>query len=237
MMKAMLASSSKTWLEEVQADSPIGLWLMQETTGTTLTATTGPNGTYQSYGITYAAAGPGKLALPNAASFAGTSGVGASVGIDLSALSVVTLEFWLKTVGADNGMLLEYSPFSNSYDSFQIFRAGTTLYQIMVKASAGSSQQRGITATYPTAGPWYHIMMTMDRKSPYPNGFYVNGVAQSSTPYSFGTAPTDSNFSNQTMYVMSRGMSSLAQSGSMAGLAVYPSILSAARIAAHFAGA
>jgi len=57
MMKAMLASSSKTWLEEVQADSPIALWLMQEASGTTLTATVGNNGSYSASGITYQAAG------------------------------------------------------------------------------------------------------------------------------------------------------------------------------------
>lgn len=243
MMKAMLASSSKTWLEEVQADSPIALWLMQEASGTTMTATVGPAGAYSASGITYQAAGPGKAALPAAAQFSGT-GSGASVPwLDLSTLAprLLTVCWWMywNAFANNDAIALEFTANAGS--------GGTGFYitpnsgyplsgRFAASIIAGSpSLTRGEGFTRPSAAAWHHYAVTFDRNTPSV-GLYIDGVAQTSGA---SNAPgwTANDFPNHWLFFMCRNNSLLRGAGRMAGVSLHPSILSAARIAAHFAGA
>lgn len=242
MMKAMLASSSKTWLDEVQADSPIALWLMQEASGTTMTATVGTAGAYSASGITYQAAGPGKAALPAAAQFSGT-GSGASALVNLSTLAprLLTVCWWMywNAFANNDAIALEFTANSGS--------GGTGFYidpnsgyplsgRFAASIIAGSpSLTRGEGFTRPSAAAWHHYAVTFDRNTPAV-GLYIDSVAQTSGA---SNAPgwTANDFPLNSLFFMCRNLSNLRGAGRMAGVSLHPSILSAARIAAHFAGA
>jgi len=242
MMKAMLASSSKTWLEEVQADSPIALWLMQEASGTTMTATVGTAGAYSASGITYQAAGPGKAALPAAAQFSGT-GSGASALVNLSTLAprLLTVCWWMYWNAFANNDAVAFEFTGNAG------LGGTGFYidpnsgwplsgRFAASIIAGSpTLTRGEGFTRPSAAAWHHYAVTFDRNTPAV-GLYIDSVAQTSGA---SNAPgwTASDFANSSLFFMCRNLSNLRGAGRMAGVSLHPSILSAARIAAHFAGA
>lgn len=233
MLKAMLATG-RSWLDEVKADSPLGLWLLQDASGTSMAATIGSAGTYSSSGISYQAGGPGKLALPYAADFGGTKG--ASVPVNLSGGTVATIECFLKVASwpATDGILFEYSSNYNSFDGLIIYTNATTWNQ---NVCSTGGEYRGITATAPGAGVWRHVVLTYDRVTPWPTNIYVDGVAQSAPPFTQNGAVSGAFSNAAVLYVMARALTSFPRAGQMAGLAVYGSTLSAARVAAHFAGA
>ena len=62
------------------------------------------------------------------------------------------------------------------------------------------------------------------------------GVLKSGTLATSGSWP-GSDFSNSSLFLMSRGASTLFAAGRMCGVSVHHSILSGERIAAHYAGA
>ena len=64
----------------------------------------------------------------------------------------------------------------------------------------------------------------------------VDGVLKSGTLATSGSWP-GSDFSNSSLFLMSRGASTLFAAGRMCGVSVHHSILSGERIAAHYAGA
>lgn len=242
MMKAMLASSSKTWLDEVQADSPIALWLMQEASGPTMTATVGPAGAYSASGITYQAAGPGKAALPAAAQFSGT-GSGASALVNLSTLAprLLTVCWWMywNAFANNDALAMEFTGNAGTMGTgFYIDpNSGWPLSdRFAASIIAGSaSLTRGEGFTRPSAAAWHHYAVTFDRNTPAV-GLYIDSVAQTSGA---SNAPgwTANDFPHAELFFMCRGLSYLRGAGRMAGVSLHPSILSAARIAAHFAGA
>ncbi len=242
MMKAMLASSSKTWLDEVQADSPIALWLMQEASGTTMTATVGTAGAYSASGITYQAAGPGKAALPAAAQFSGT-GSGASAAVNLSSLAprLLTVCWWMywNAFANNDAMALEFTANAGGGTNRGFYidpNSDVPLIGTMAITSgdgAGFRWSEGFAR--PSAAAWHHYAATLDRNTP-DVGLYIDGIAI--TPSLVIPAVwTASDFANDSLFFMCRNLSNLRGAGRMAGVSLHPSILSAARIAAHFAGA
>lgn len=238
MIKSLLTprGGPPTWLDEVQADSPIGLWLLQETSGTTLTATTGNNGSYSASDITYAAAGPGKLAIPKAAQFGGTSS-SASIPVNMSGIGrLATVCFWLywDAFGSGSKFAVEFTAsLDANVGSFAVLPDSTVGGSTFCGLIRGTAGYYGKFATKPSAAAWHHVAMTMDRTTPGVT-LYIDGSAVGST---FSTGGGGDNFANSTLYLMSRAGSAFRGAGRMAGLSIHPSILSAARIAAHIAGA
>jgi hypothetical protein len=245
MMKAMLASSSKTWLEEVQADSPIALWLMQEASGTTMTATVGPAGAYSASGITYQAAGPGKAALPAAAQFSGTkSGASALVNLSTLAPRLLTVCWWMywNTFANNDALAMEYTSNAGLGTSRGFYinpNSGVPLNGTMALMNSDGDGVGfpGRTEGFarPSAAAWHHYAATFDRNTP-DVGLYIDGIAITPSPV-LTSAWTASDFAYDRLYFMCRNLSNLRAAGRMAGVSLHPSILSAARIAAHFAGA
>lgn len=242
MMKAMLASSSRTWLDEVQADSPIALWLMQEASGTTMTATVGPAGAYSASGITYQAAGPGKAALPAAAQFSGT-GSGASAAVNLSSLAprLLTVCWWMywNAFANNDALALEFTANAGLGTNRGFYidpNSGAPLNGTMALLNGdGAGFYRAEGFARPSAAAWHHYAATFDRNTP-DVGLYIDGIAITPSPV-LTPGWTASDFANASLYFMCRNLSNLRGAGRMAGVSLHPSILSAARIAAHFAGA
>lgn len=238
-LKALLAAGSqRTWLDEVQADSPVALWLMQEASGTTLSATTGSSGTISGSGMTYHAAGPGKLALPYALQFSGT-GSHAYAAHNFGTARKLSVCFWLwwDSYTNNDNMAMEYTNNSNAASAFVIDpnESSSGKFRAWHTSSTGSGY-RGTGITRPSAAAWHHYAFTFDRDDASSALLYVDGAVQSGTAFTSGTwTPTD--LANSTLYFMSRGASSLRGAGRMCGVSLHTSILSATRIAAHYAGA
>lgn len=227
---------SATWLSEVQADSPAGLWLMQEASGTTMTATTGNDGTYTASGRTPQTAGPGKAALPYAMGFNGSSGA-ASVTHNFGSNRQVTFCCWTwwDTLTGNDDLMLEYAPPTSAGVMVNPNGSGGTFDVVEFN---GTSSDRGwrYSRSITTAAAWHHYAFTFDRGSSWQVKVYVDGVLKSGTLATSGSWP-GSDFSNSSLFLMSRGASTLFAAGRMCGVSVHHSILSGERIAAHYAGA
>lgn len=228
---ALIAPKVPTYGAVVAALSPIAYWPMQETSGTTMTAVTGTNGTYNGPVLT---AGVGPVAsLPNAPIFDGVNDY-ASAALNLSAYSTVSVAFWLwwDSYGTGDDLALEHTANANNADAFQIDPDDP--YSVFVIGQTGTSGgYRQGQITRPSAAAWHHYRFVFRRDGNLPK-CTVDGVVQTvGNRFSRGTV--SGTFTNSTLYVMSRAGASLFGDGRMVGLAVFPGEVSdadAARLAA-----
>lgn len=228
---ALIAPKVPTYGAVVAALSPIAYWPMQETSGTTMTAVTGTNGTYNGPVLT---AGVGPVAsLPNAPIFDGVNDY-ASAALDLSAYSTVSVAFWLwwDSYGTGDDLALEHTANANYVNAFQIDPDDP--YNVFVIGQTGTSVgYRHGQITRPSAAAWHHYRFVLRRDGNLPK-CTVDGVVQTvGNRFSYGTV--SGTFTNSTLYVMSRAGASLFGDGRMVGLAVFPGEVSdadAARLAA-----
>lgn len=242
MMKTMMAGTAqRTWLDEVQADSPIRLWLMQETSGTTMNAVVGTNGTYTASGVTYGVTGPLKAALPVAAQFNGITGA-ASAAVDLTTLAPqrVTICWWMywDAYANNDKLAFEFTTNAAANSGFYINpNSGIPAVGRFAINVGRSSPGRYYLKSFarPSESAWHHLAVTIDRET-QSTSLYIDGVSQSVNT-SVSTGLTDNDFANSTLYFMSRATTALNGAGRMAGVSLHSGILSASRIAAHYAGA
>jgi len=228
---ALIAPKVPTYGAVVAALSPIAYWPMQETSGTTMTAVTGTNGTYNGPVLT---AGVGPVAsLPNAPIFDGVNDY-ASAALNLSAYSTVSVAFWLwwDSYGTGDDLALEHTANANNANAFQIDPDDpNSVFVIGQTGTSGGYRQGQITR--PSAAAWHHYRFVLRRDGNLPK-CTVDGVVQTvGNRFSQGTV--SGTFTNSTLYVMSRAGASLFGDGRMVGLAVFPGEVSdsdAARLAA-----
>lgn len=202
----------------VESLSPVAYWPMQETSGSTMAALVGSNGTYAG-SPTLGAAGP-TLSLPNAAQFNGTS-QSASVALDVSAYSAITVAAWMYlSVGLDARIIFEHTTNYNVNDG--AFIASTNwsagIFEAAQRGSGGAWSRR---VTQPADGVWTHLAARFDRGTDAVT-VCLNGVESS---VSSGASALTGNFLSSTLYLMSRAGSSLYAAGRLAGFAVFPSYI------------
>ena len=219
---ALIAPKVPTYGAVVAALSPIAYWPMQETSGTTMTAATGNNGSYAN-GPTLAVAGP-SAKIPNAVSFDGSNDY-ASAAIDLSAVAEITVSFWmwLASYSNDDRMGLELSSTPDSVRSFSIdpnHYIGSGFCGVMAQ---GNSNWRAYRITRPSTSTWHHYAVRFSRTAQTVT-FVVDGSVSSPTQSLSGTV--SGNFVSSTLYFMSRGGASLFCAGRLAQVAVFSGLLS-----------
>ncbi len=220
----------------------IDYWRMGETAGTTFADSIGAHTATAVNGVTMGVAGAlGNGNDPNrAASFDGANDA-ASVALNLSAYSQLTVEFWLKWVSFSNNddIALEFTP-----NSTALIGGTNGGFMISPNSSEGSSRF-GISLgrvlsrntayfTRPSANVWHHYAIVFDTKASGSQQItpYVDGQAVSYVKNNSGTGA--GNFANSTLYFMSRNSSSLFGSGGLDELALYNRALSASEISAHY---
>lgn len=215
-----------SYSDTVAKSSPVGYWPLTDSTST-MKAVVGNDGTYSS--VTFGA-GP-VPSLASAPVFNGSSSYGA-VSVDLSALSTITISVWLwwDTYGTGDKLALEHTTNANSRNAFQVDPDDPTAVFVFGITGGGSGYRQG-SIVRPSAGAWHHYGVIMRRDGSLAT-VYVDGVAVSvSNRYSSGTV-VSGNFTNSTLYLMSRAGLSLFGAGRMSGLAIFPSALTAANIKA-----
>lgn len=165
-------------------------------------------------------------------SFDGTNDY-VAIPLDLSATNKVTVAFWLNwtSFSNDNDLALEFTPDVNSStDGFLINPNGGVPTAGYFQASLRGNVEWDVTYfTRPSAGTWHHIVYIFDKsRSSNEISAYINGVPADLVTER--TADNTNNFGNSTLYVMSRGGSSLFGNGKMDDLAIWSTDLSAEEI-------
>lgn len=219
------------------ADTPIAAWRFADSS-TTLAAAVGSNGTYTGTGVTYSQPGPPLVGdSTTSVGFDGSSGA-ASVALNLSAYSTITVEFWLNwtTYANDDHFLCEYGPDANGQDAFYIDPNGSAgKFNVTVTGLPSGGQNNQAFFTRPGTPGWHYFAVVLDRTAAAANLItpFLDGVAVSYTkPLSDAISGTFGN--RTTLYFMSRNLASLFGPGNLADFAIYGSALTATQIRTHY---
>lgn len=215
--------TSTNYNDLVMSLNPIAYWPMQETSGLTMTALAGSDGTYSALRTPdLGVAGPSSK-IPNAVDFDRTNDETASAPLDLSSYAEVSISCWLwiDTYNNSDNMALELgNPNTQKGLSFNPNFNGGTFSGIM---SEGGSGFRGYGFTRPSTGAWHHYVCRMSRSAGTVT-FVVDGVVASVTLQDSLTMT--GNFINSTLYFMSRNGSTLYCDGKLTQVAVFAGLLS-----------
>jgi hypothetical protein len=229
-------STTDSYGTAVMSDAPAAFYRLADATGSALTDETANhlNGTYGS-GVTHHAASLIGLAGDYSASFPGTTtGPSVTALVSPNALlqpAAVTAEAWIRMSAAQT-TTVDLVSYGNQYNgqgySLQFISAtGHAAFFLLTQGTAGYAYVEGTTVLAPSTT--YHLAGTYDGTTAK---IYVNGVLDASATGS--GAPDYSRIGGYGLAI-GGGQNSTRHSflGSVDEAAVYPSALSAARIAAH----
>jgi hypothetical protein len=191
-----------------------GVWHMNDNAANTTireSTVTGANGTNNANTSSKTATGQ----IGNALSYNGSTD-GSFATINLSATNIVTLSFWMKwtTNANDDDLAFEYTPNYNS-------NAGGFIADWNTSSLGGGRFETGMGKgggtywtdffTRPSAGTWHLVHLVFNRSGSTDKA-YVDGVSQTLTAGT-RTAGSLGNFSNSSLYFMSRAANALNAAG------------------------
>lgn len=209
---------------------PVAYWPLQESSGTTMVAQVGSNGSYAN-GPTLAAAGPSAAKLPNAVSFDGSND-SASASVNLSSYADITVTFWLwwNSYATGDKQAMEHSANYNSNTGFVVnpdwSGGGGKMAVGMSNASGGGN--RNLTFTQPSAAAWHHFGIKFSRTN-NTISVLIDGAAASNTGYPVASTITG-NFGNTSLFLASRNGASAFGACRLSHVAIFGSLLSDAQI-------
>lgn len=219
-----IKSGSLGYRATVLADSPVAFWRLGEPSGATAADVQGTHdGTYSNCTLnqTGATTDGNKAAAFSAGS---NSLITVSSAADLQFTNAMTFECWANPTNASAFyMLITKGSTNGSPNSDYEWRLDNTTgkQRFLVNAGAGV-----VSNTQVPTGQFNHIAVTFDGANAR---FYLNGVADGA-PALAATAAT-----HATNVILGRRGDGLSFTGTLDEIAVYGSVLSPARIAAHFA--
>jgi hypothetical protein len=193
-----------------------GVWHMNDNAANTTireSTVTGANGTNNANTSSKTAAGQ----IGSALSYNGNTD-GSFAAINLSATNIVTLSFWMKwtTNANDDHLAFEYTPNYN-------VNAGGFIADWNSSSFGGGKFETGMgngNRTYwtdlftrPAAATWHLVHLVFNRSGPT-DKVYVDGSLQTLTTGTH-TASGMGNFSNSSLYFMSRAASALNAAGTL----------------------
>jgi hypothetical protein len=214
-----------TYRDEVMADAPAAYWRLGESSGTTMVDETGVNnGTYT--GVTLGQAGALPFEANAAAGFNGTS-ARASVpdSVSLRRSGAVTVEAWIKRTksaqyqvvlgkpGHGQSKLENYALWINTSNRVQAFFGNGNTYVTVTSVVLDTN--------------WHHIVATYDNATAR---LYLDGAQNAQATSTVQLTPN-----NKNVDVARSSTNSYYFGGTLDEVAVYPTVLSAARVQAHFA--
>ena len=221
----LIGAGKPTYPQAVLADSPAGYWRLQETSGTTAADSSG-NGNPGTYTGGYTLGESGPFGSEKGALFDGSTGyVTVPSAAILQLTSPFTLEMWAKvyslsqvdtyTLDKDNDYALIYGYAADSY----------AFYSQAVGAPSDTATLIPIADAN-----WHYVAMTYDGATMVG---YLDGASKVSVAATFACGKTTDPL---TIAVTSNaGVRNGYYHGTVAEVAVYPTALSAARVAAHYA--
>jgi len=235
---AMLGSAKRSYAEEVLADSPAGLWMLDETSGTTAidVSGNGRNGTYQA-GFTLAQSGPSSM-LPNAVALTGEAAGTGLVEFPNSATSALTSNYTIglvvkfdQTITTGLWNLLSLVSASEWSQPFQLSvgKSGApAANNVTFRVGAGTSNESTVVSPATDLGTTWHHLAARCSGTTY--SVWLDGVSIGSN-----TSNQARSNSGQVMGLGRRTAASgqRGRTGKYAGLYIIGSAVSDARIAAH----
>ncbi|HEX4752855.1 MAG TPA: PKD domain-containing protein [Solirubrobacterales bacterium] len=211
-------------------------WRLGEQSGTTFADSAGAHPATMQGGVTLGVPGAIEADPNTAAAFDGGTGA-ASVPLNLSGSTQLTLEFWLNwSAYANNDALaFEFTPnFNNEEGGFLVDPNAGELGGKFGIGIGREGSRNNAYFTRPSAGAWHHYAIVFNTAAPAAQEItpYVDGQPVSFEKLNSGTGAGA--FANSTLYFMSRAASSLFGKGSLDEVALYNRALSSAEIAAHY---
>lgn len=238
------AAAPATYAGNVLADSPAAYWKLDETSGTfadatgnghsataTGTVTTGVTPTAVAQGNAISVVGTGNLVADTLGSFGTAIGAGSSFEflIKTTTTSATCVLGTLNTAPDSMGVQLKLNVSESDATS-----AGKT--SLWIRSTGGGTRQFSITNSTIYSGAWTHVVFTFTATGSI--AAYVNGTSQTTTDRTaFGAASDTGNFQWPLTIGArnNRNTHDLRMTGSLDEVAVYPSVLSSTRVAAHYA--
>lgn len=214
--------STLTYAQEVAADAPISYWRMGEASGTTAADARGVNpGTYPS-GVVLGVTG----AVPNNTAVS-TTGSGMALTVpdspSLSLTATFGLEMWYRL---PSGLATGTTSIARKNATYGLQIQGVSKYVKALAAIGGSVRTIQSANGSLTSDQWAHIVATYDGST---LALYLNGALVASAAYS-GTLTTYA-----TPFTVGGSNGSELTAGAYDEVAIYPTALSAPRVAAHYA--
>jgi PKD repeat protein len=167
----------------------------------------------------------------------GQPGSFGAVPMDLSSQSTITVEFWLKwdAYGNNDSLAMELTPNYNENAGGFIVDPNAGEFGGTFGVGIGTGATRNsVFFARPSAGVWHHYALVLNstapaatQVTPYVDGQPVSYLKESSNT---GTGP----FASSTLFLFSRGGTSLFGAGSLDELGIYSGALSAATIQDQF---
>jgi len=231
-----ISAGTLSYEDECKADTPLGLWMLDETSGTVATNQGSASASNASYGSTYSPVlgtrtifglttpdfqGTDVVTLTDnaalGASHAGVTGTGTWEFLFRQDTTVAVAHLWQK--------------FANGAPTdFWIADGG--LFIAGIRDSAGSSVTSIFAFSAITAADTdYHIVVTYDRAN-QTEELWINGVSTATDTTASGSTSTSTvgmGFGGKDATSSGQGLN-----GSAGGYALYSQVLSDARIAAHY---
>jgi concanavalin A-like lectin/glucanase superfamily protein len=230
---ASATSSGSYYANAVLADSPVGFWRLNETSGTAATdlGSGAHNGTYQN-GVSLNSSGPLQDAA-GAASFDGSDDyVDLGDNYGFSGTASFSVEFWVKRMRSSTNwdQIVTKQKSTSVRSGWEIELAGpgygpdgSVWFQRWVSdaPSPTSAQSSGVL----TIGRWNHVVGTYDGTT---LKIYINGVLDGS-----GTDSRSMSAITQPLRFGTSGVGYELQGG-LADVAIYTYALSASQVLAHY---
>ncbi|HET6319781.1 MAG TPA: LamG-like jellyroll fold domain-containing protein [Chloroflexota bacterium] len=238
---------SPSYADVVLSSAPLAYWRLGESGGMQLTETSGAGslGTYDS-GVALGIRGALVGDADTAAEFDGVSGT-ASIPLDLSPQTAITLEFWLKwnAFADDDRLAFEFAAPNQSFqvsDGFlvapdSVFWAGN--FEVSLGDDRGETYNAALFPR-PTAGEWHHYAFVLDRQASPERQItpYVDGQPVAySKPAGYASQPHAGRewFGNGVLQLMSGFDTPFFGAGTLDDVAIYPGALTEDTIALHYA--
>lgn len=206
--------------------------LMQDPSGSTLTALIGSNGSYVGT-PTLGASGPSAV-LPSAAQFNGSS-QRATAPVNFSSYNQVTFTFWLWwDTFADNDAMCLAAPVPYYGTGVRGLIVNPNATGVSSRFQAAMSEPTSVfrdrVCTRHSTGAWHHWGIRFNRAGSTVS-WLLDGATPSGDVANLSGSMT-STFTGTSLSIMSYGAGYYG-AGRMAGLAVFPSLLSDAQIQAQ----
>jgi Concanavalin A-like lectin/glucanases superfamily/Abnormal spindle-like microcephaly-assoc'd, ASPM-SPD-2-Hydin len=214
----------------LQAQTPLGQWTFDSSSGTTAADSSG-NGYTASLinGVTWVT---GKIGNAVSASAARKQYIKLPT-IDLTGTKAVTVTFWSNRSYSTNGghVLLENTEnYNNSTTGFGFFPDDADCHGIQA-AVHGNAGYTAVCYNQPTSNVWHHFAVVYDKSK---SGIsevtlYIDGVLQ--TPFRILSAVNNTNnFGKSNTYLFARGGTNQYDSGELDNLTLYNTALTATQV-------
>jgi len=222
-------TTAAPYRSRILADSPVSFWRLNETSGTVAADETGRNPGRYVNGPLLGQDGPLTSEPDKSASFDGVNDyvtVPDSASLDLA--TAVSVEVWVRRTKSATFQVIAGKP-GNGQSKFENYALWFDTTNKAVAYFGNGAAFARVDSAAPLDGNWHYLVATYDNANAK---MYVDGVLKSTVASTVHLTPNANPFNmgreNSNQYYFG---------GALDEIAVYPTILSAAQVQAHFTAA